>query len=142
MLGLMGVVKAVAGKSLVRKSALLQRDVGLVLHLQQVLLLQLEAASEGPDWALGLDIPAWRENLDILLDDLRLQKQLDEALRFGICGPVGEGMGGAEAKERVGMRRFVGFVEESLGGLEVVYRGVGGNLEGVLGVLGVLEGVV
>jgi hypothetical protein len=136
MLGLMGVVKVVAGKSLVRKSALLQRDVGIVLHLQQVLLLQLEAASVSEkDWVFGLDSSDWKGNLDILLDDLRLQKQLDEALRLGICGPVGEGMGEAEAKERVGMRRFVGFVEESLGGLEVVYAGVGGNLEGVLGVL-------
>jgi hypothetical protein len=131
MLGLMGVLKVVAGKSLVRKSALLQRDVGFVLHLQQV----LQPASQGPDWTLELDIPDWKDKLDILLDDLRLQKQLDEALRLGICGPVGEGMVEAEAKERVGMRRFVGFVEESLGGLEVVYRGVGGNLEGVLGVL-------
>ncbi|CCD47592.1 hypothetical protein BofuT4_P035720.1 [Botrytis cinerea T4] len=74
-----------------------------------------------------------REALQILRDDIGMQRRLDEVLRAGIVGSCGDErlmMGLPSRSERLCLRRFVGFVEgrvtELGGAYERVEKAVGG----------------
>lgn len=74
-----------------------------------------------------------KETLQVLRDDIGMQRRLDEVLRAGIVGSCGDErlmMGLPSRSERLCLRRFVGFVEgrvTELGGAYVrVEKAVGG----------------
>ena len=74
-----------------------------------------------PEADHSLDNQNFLHSLHVMREDIEVQRQLDQALRGGIVGPCEDVRFPATVNERVAMRRFVAFVDGSLGHLEGRY---------------------
>lgn len=131
-------VKENTGRTFLRKALFLQRSLGLVAQLSELVSRAgVIEIGEGKDGEVEVELDGdMEEVLATLREDLKTQRQLDEGLRKGVLGACGERRWGGSENERIMVRRFVLFVEGRLGVLEGCYERVGGVVEGIGSVVG------
>lgn len=133
MLALMRGLRALVGQCFLRKAAFLQRSCDVARGISEQITNSRHAAdglacAVSGNQEIRLDIEAVLAGLATLRDDVLVQRGLDAALRAGVAGPCGDVKLPASENERIGMHRFVVFIDGRLGVLASGY----GRLDGIV----------
>lgn len=132
MLGLMHGLRGLVGQCFLRKAVFMERScqiARILLGGEQIVDLRQHGDDKEGLVEVRLNVDTILANLNLLKDDLTVQRGLDTALRGGIGAPCEDLRLPATENERIVMRRFVVFVDLHLARLETFYAQMGSLIE-------------